>query len=50
LESQQHKETVNAGAGMLKDLGPHLIDQALHLFGVPTLFMPIFEPPEHSLW
>jgi predicted dehydrogenase len=32
LSPKQHKETVNAGAGMLKDLGPHLIDQALHLF------------------
>jgi predicted dehydrogenase len=48
LSPKQHKETVNAGAGMLKDLG-HLIDQALHL-GVPNCFMPIFEPPEHSLW
>ena len=36
LSPKQHKETTNAGAGILKDLGPHLIDQALYLFGFPT--------------
>ena len=36
LSPKQHKETVNDGAGILKDLGPHLIDQALHLFGFPS--------------
>ena len=36
LSPKQHKETANSGAGILKDLGPHLIDQALYLFGVPT--------------
>ncbi|MBC5840426.1 MAG: Gfo/Idh/MocA family oxidoreductase [Flavobacteriaceae bacterium] len=36
LSLKQHKETANAGAGILKDLGPHLIDQALYLFGFPT--------------
>lgn len=35
LSLKSHKETANAGAGILKDLGPHLIDQALHLFGMP---------------
>ncbi|NRT14397.1 putative dehydrogenase [Flavobacterium sp. 28A] len=35
LSLKQHKETVNEGAGILKDLGPHLIDQALYLFGFP---------------
>jgi predicted dehydrogenase len=35
LSPKQHKETLNAGAGILKDLGPHLIDQALYLFGFP---------------
>jgi predicted dehydrogenase len=35
LSPKQHKETPNAGAGILKDLGPHLIDQALCLFGMP---------------
>ena len=35
LSPKIHKETANAGAGILKDLGPHLIDQALYLFGMP---------------
>ena len=35
LSPKLHKETVNSGSGILKDLGPHLIDQALHLFGMP---------------
>src|SRR5690606_30437406 len=30
------KETNVPGAGLLYDLGPHLIDQALSLFGKPT--------------
>lgn len=35
LSPKLHKESVNPGAGILKDLGPHLIDQALFLFGMP---------------
>ena len=35
LSPKAHKETTNAGAGILHDLGPHLIDQALCLFGMP---------------
>ncbi|MFD2601475.1 Gfo/Idh/MocA family oxidoreductase [Flavobacterium suzhouense] len=35
LSPKIHKETANAGAGVLKDLGPHIIDQALYLFGYP---------------
>jgi predicted dehydrogenase len=35
LSPKSHKETINSGSGILKDLGPHLIDQALHLFGMP---------------
>lgn len=35
LSPKTHKETANAGAGVLRDLGPHIIDQALHLFGYP---------------
>ena len=35
LSPKQHKETANSGAGILKDLGPHIIDQALCLFGKP---------------
>ena len=36
LSVKAHKETANNGAGILKDLGPHLIDQALFLFGMPN--------------
>lgn len=36
LSPKLHKETANPGAGILKDLGPHLIDQALYLFGLPN--------------
>ncbi len=35
LSPKQHKEMPGPGAGLLNDLGPHLIDQALHLFGMP---------------
>lgn len=35
LSPKMHKERANAGAGIIKDLGPHLIDQALYLFGYP---------------
>lgn len=35
LSSKTHKEIPSPGAGLLNDLGPHLIDQALHLFGLP---------------
>lgn len=35
LSAKNHKETANSGAGILKDLGPHIIDQALVLFGFP---------------
>jgi scyllo-inositol 2-dehydrogenase (NADP+) len=36
LSPKQHVETPGLGAGIIKDLGPHLIDQALHLFGMPN--------------
>ncbi|AWI27190.1 Gfo/Idh/MocA family oxidoreductase [Flavobacterium pallidum] len=36
LSPKLHKETVNSGSGVLKDLGSHLIDQALFLFGMPN--------------
>ncbi|HMC99098.1 MAG TPA: Gfo/Idh/MocA family oxidoreductase, partial [Ferruginibacter sp.] len=43
LSPKQHKEKPGPGAGILKDLGPHLIDQALCLFGIPVeLFADIF--------
>lgn len=35
LSPKKHKEETNAGAGIIKDLGPHVIDQALYLFGMP---------------
>ncbi|SCY22401.1 Gfo/Idh/MocA family oxidoreductase [Flavobacterium caeni] len=35
LSAKKHKESASAGAGILKDLGPHIIDQALVLFGFP---------------
>lgn len=35
LSPKAWKESTNAGAGVLKDLGPHIIDQALYLFGYP---------------
>ncbi|MFN6513643.1 MAG: Gfo/Idh/MocA family oxidoreductase [Nostoc sp. CreGUA01] len=36
LSPKQHVELPGPGAGIIKDLGPHLIDQALHLFGMPN--------------
>lgn len=35
LSPKLHKELPSPGAGLLYDLGPHLIDQALVLFGYP---------------
>lgn len=35
LSPKLHKELPGPGAGLLNDLGPHLIDQALVLFGMP---------------
>lgn len=35
LSPKAHKETPGPGAGLLYDLGPHLIDEALQLFGKP---------------
>jgi predicted dehydrogenase len=35
LSPKQHKETPGPGTGALYDLGSHLIDQALQLFGPP---------------
>jgi predicted dehydrogenase len=33
---KMHKEVPGPGAGIIFDLGPHIIDQALHLFGNPS--------------
>ena len=50
LSPKQHKETINSGSGILKDLGPHIIDQALCLFGLPqSIFADIRITREHSL-
>ena len=35
ISSKAHKETAERGGGALYDLGAHLIDQALQLFGQP---------------
>ncbi|REG99050.1 Gfo/Idh/MocA family protein [Flavobacterium aquicola] len=50
LSPKAHKETANDGAGILKDLGPHIIDQALYLFGFPqSVSADIRITREHSL-
>jgi scyllo-inositol 2-dehydrogenase (NADP+) len=49
LSAKAWKEDTNAGAGVLKDLGPHIIDQALCLFGYPeAVFADISTLREHS--
>ena len=35
LSPKAHKEVPNPGAGIVYDLGPHIIDQSLYLFGMP---------------
>lgn len=35
LSPKVHKEEINPGSGIVRDLGPHIIDQALSLFGFP---------------
>ena len=50
LSPKTHKETANAGAGILKDLGSHIIDQALTLFGFPeALYADIRVTRDHSI-
>ena len=47
---KKHKETGESGTGVLYDLGSHLIDQALQLFGKPhALFADIAVTREGSL-
>ena len=49
LSQKKWKESNNSGAGILKDLGPHIIDQALTLFGYPdALFADIRNLRENS--
>ena len=50
LSPKQHKETPNSGSGILKDLGPHIIDQSLYLFGMPkAVFADIRITRPHSV-
>jgi predicted dehydrogenase len=54
LSPKMHKEIPGPGAGSLYDLGSHLIDQALQLFGMPkrifadiTSFRPLSKVPDY---
>lgn len=50
LSPKTHKETASLGAGILKDLGSHLIDQSLFLFGIPqSVFGDIRMTRDHSV-
>jgi len=50
LNSKKHKESGEKGTGVLYDLGSHLIDQALQLFGKPhSLFADITITRKDSL-
>lgn len=50
IGAKQHKEVPGPGAGLLNDLGPHLIDQALCLFGMPgAVYADIRTVRENSL-
>lgn len=49
LSPKAHREEPNPGAGIVKDLGPHVIDQAVILFGMPdALFADIGMTRENS--
>lgn len=49
LSPKTHKEIPSAGAGIIKDLGAHVIDQALTLFGMPkNVFADIGITRKHS--
>lgn len=43
LSPKLHKETPGPGSGVVYDLGPHLIDQALVLFGKPQAVFASFD-------
>lgn len=50
LSPKVHKETPGPGRGLLYDLGAHMIDQALQLFGDPeAVFADIYIIRDHSL-
>lgn len=49
LSPKTHKEEPSSGSGIVKDLGPHVIDQALVLFGMPeAVFADIGITRDHS--
>lgn len=49
LSPKKHKEEPSSGSGIVKDLGPHVIDQALMLFGMPdAVFADIGITRSHS--
>jgi predicted dehydrogenase len=50
LSPKVHKETPGPGRGLLYDLGSHLIDMVLQLFGEPeSIFADLFIIRDHSL-
>ncbi|NMH28254.1 Gfo/Idh/MocA family oxidoreductase [Flavobacterium silvaticum] len=50
LSAKPHKEVKSPGSGVLKDLGPHIIDQALVLFGFPdSLFADVRSTRQNSV-
>jgi len=50
LSPKTWKESANPGAGILLDLGPHLIDQAVYLFGFPdSVFADIRQLRDNSI-
>ena len=49
LSPKIHKEEPSSGSGIVMDLGPHVIDQAIVLFGMPdAVFADIGITREHS--
>ena len=48
LSTKLHKETPLPGSGLLHDLGPHLIDQAIFLFGMPTSIFAVLKITRQS--
>lgn len=50
LSPKAHKEEATKGSGVLRDLGAHIIDQALYMFGFPkAVFADIRILREHSV-
>lgn len=49
LSPKRHKEEPSSGSGIVKDLGSHVIDQALVLFGLPrAVFADLATTRQHS--